>query len=101
MLADKFATFFTTKIDTLHKDLLIKKKALIDSVECVTDEVLTMSSTKFLTFTGMKIDDIRELAAILFSKSCVLDPLPSLIIKQCTNLIIAAYYYNLCQPLSS
>ena len=35
MLADEFATFFTTKIDTLHKDLLVKKKALIDSVECV------------------------------------------------------------------
>ena len=28
MLADEFATFFTTKIDTLHNDLLVKKKAL-------------------------------------------------------------------------
>ena len=88
MLADEFATFFTTKIDTLHKDLLVKKKALIDSVECVNDEVLTMSSTKFSTFTEMKIDDIRKLAATLFSKSCVLDPLPSSIIKQCTDLLL-------------
>ena len=56
MLAYEFATFFTTKIDTLHKDL-VKKKALIDSVECVNGEVLTMSSTKFSTFTEMKIDD--------------------------------------------
>ena len=31
MLADEFATFFTAKIDTLHNDLLVKKKALIDS----------------------------------------------------------------------
>ena len=28
MLADEFATFFTTKIDTLRNDLLVKKKAL-------------------------------------------------------------------------
>ena len=47
-----------------------------------------MSSTKFLTFTEMKLDDIRELAATLFSKSCVLDPLPSSIIKQCTDLLL-------------
>ena len=77
MLADEFATFFTTKIDTLHNDLLVKKKALIYSADCVTDEVLTMSSTKFSIFTEMKLDDIRELTATMFSKSCVLDPLPS------------------------
>ena len=73
MLADDFAIFFTTKIDTLHNDLLVKKKALIDSAKCVTDEVLTMSSTKFSTLTEMKLDGIRELAAKVFSKSCVLD----------------------------
>ena len=58
------------------------------SAECVTGEVLTTSSTKFSTFTEMKLDDIRELAATLFSKSCVLDPLPSSITKQCTNLLL-------------
>ena len=47
-----------------------------------------MSSTKFSTFTEMKIDDIRKLAATLFSKSCVLYPLPSSIIKQCTDLLL-------------
>ena len=88
MLNDEFATFFTTKIDTLHKYLLVKKKALIYSADCVTDEVLTMSSTKFSTFTEMKLDDIRELTATLFSKSCVLDPLPSSIIKQCIDLLL-------------
>lgn len=35
MLADEFAIFFTTKIDTLHNDLLVKKKALIYSADCV------------------------------------------------------------------
>ena len=88
MLADDFAIFFTTKIDTLHNDLLVKKKALIDSAKCVTDEVLTMSSTKFSTLTEMKLDGIRELAAKVLSKSCVLDPLPSSIIKQCTDLLL-------------
>ena len=88
MPADELATFFTAKIDTLHNDLLVKKKALIDSGKCVTDEVLTMSSTKFSTFTEMKLDDIRELAATVFSKSCVLDPLQSSIIKQCTDLLL-------------
>ena len=48
-----------------------------------------MSSTKFSTFTGMKLDDIRELTATLFSKSCVLDTLPSSIIKQCIDLVLA------------
>ena len=80
--------FFTTKSDTLPKDLLVKKKALTDSAECVTDEVLTISSTKFSTFTEMELDDIRKLAATLFSKSRVLDPLPSSIFKQCTDLLL-------------
>ena len=66
MLADEFATFFTSKIDTLHNDLLVKKNALIDSAECVNDVVLTMSLTRFSTFTEVKLDDIRqlELAAV-------------------------------------
>ena len=80
MLADDFATFFTTKIDILHNGLLVKKKALTDSAKCVTDEVLTMSSTKFSTLTEMKLDDIRELAATVFSKSSI--------IKQCTDLLV-------------
>ena len=46
----QFATFSTTKIDTLHNDLLVKKKGLIYSADCVTDEVLTMSSTKIFNF---------------------------------------------------
>ena len=89
MLADEFATFFTTKIDTQRNDILVKKKVFIDSAECVTVEVLTTSSTKFSTFTEMKLDDIREQAATLLSKSCVLDPLPSSIIKQCTDLLLS------------
>ena len=93
MLADELATFFTTKIDTLHNDLLVKKTALIDSAEYVSDEVLTTSLTKFSTLTEMKLDGIRELAATVFSKSCVLDPSPSSIIKQCTDLSPIAYYY--------
>ena len=40
MLADELATFFTAKIDTLHNDLHVKKKALLDSAEYFSDEVL-------------------------------------------------------------
>ena len=47
-----------------------------------------MSPAKFSTFTEMKIDDIGKLAAILVSKSCGLDPLPSSIIKQCIDLLL-------------
>lgn len=58
MLAGEFATFFTTKIKTPRKDLLVKEKALIDRAECVSGEAPTMSLAKFSTFTEMKIDDI-------------------------------------------
>ena len=95
MLSDEFTTFFTTKIDTLHNYLLVKKKALIYSADCVTDEVLTIPSTKFSTFTEMKLDDIRELTATLFSKSCVLDTLPSSIIKQCIDLLLPTSIANI------
>ena len=44
-----------------------------------------MPSTKFSTFTEMKL---RELGAALFSKSCVLDPLPSSIIKHCPHPLL-------------
>ena len=58
-----------------------------------------MSSTKFSIFTEMKLDDIRELTATMFSKSCVLDPLPSSVIKQCINLLLPLLLTS--QPLSS
>ena len=57
-LADEFATFFTTKIATLHNDLLVRKNALIVAGKCFTDEALTMPLSKFSTFTEMKLDDI-------------------------------------------
>ena len=47
-----------------------------------------MSLTKFSTFTEMKLDEIRELAATVFLKSSVLDPLPSSIIKQRRDLLL-------------
>ena len=58
-----------------------------------------MSLTKFSIFTEMKLDDIRELTATMFSKSCVLDPLPSSVIKQCINLLLPLLLTS--QPLSS
>ena len=58
------------------------------SAECVTDEVPTMSLAKFSSFIEMTIDDIKKLAATLLSKSCILDPLPSPIIKECTDLLL-------------
>ena len=47
-----------------------------------------MPLSKFSTFTEMKRDDIWELAVTLLLKSCVLDPLPSSIIKQCAVLLL-------------
>ena len=88
MLADQFATFFTTKIATLHNDLFVRKNALIVAVKCFTDEALTTPLSKFSTFTEMKLDDIRELAATLPSKCFVLDPLPSSVIKLCADLLM-------------
>ena len=90
MLAAEFATFFTTKIDTLHNDLLVKKKAFIDSAEYVTDGVLTVSSTEFSTFTEMKLDDIRELAATLLSNSSV-----------CLGSITIFYYQAMYRPIAA
>ena len=57
-----------------------------------------MSSTKFLTFTEMKIHNIGKLAATLFSKSCVLDPLPPSFIKPCIDLLLPTIInlVNLC-----
>ena len=51
MLADEFATFFTTKIATLHNDLIVRKNALVVPGKCFTDEALTMPLSKFSTFT--------------------------------------------------
>ena len=93
MLADEFATFFTTKIDTLHNDLLVKKKALIDSAECVTDEVLTMSSTKFSTFAEIKLDDIRELHGCNTALEVLCLRSITIFYYQAMYRPIAAYYY--------
>jgi len=76
MLADEFANFFTTSINTLHTGLLAKKRTIAFPADCIAYDILSVSSTKFSMFTEMKLEDIREQAGTLLSKSCVLDSLP-------------------------
>ena len=92
MLADEFATFFTTKIDTLHNDLLVRKNALIDSAECVNDVVLTTSSTRFSTFTEVKLDDIRGTGCNSLLEVLCLGSM-TIFYHQTMYRPIAAYYY--------
>ena len=76
-LADRFATFFSNKIMKIHESFSL-------SVSCNTVH-LPCDPIKLIVFTQ---DEIGKIISKSPTKSCLLDPLSTFLIKECIDILL-------------
>ena len=69
---DMFANFFVEKIDKIREGLKSDGHA---------DE-LSISETKFESFSDVNVDDVKKILLKMKNKSCALDPMPTCYVKE-------------------
>ena len=84
ILANRFADYFHEKISVIHQNLNIRLQSA-DLTPC-PDEVC---STELHEFSMVSEEEVRGFALKSLRKSCSLDPLPALVIKQCFDILQA------------
>ena len=82
ILVNRFADFFHEKISVIHQNLNVR---LQSTVTPCPDEVC---STELHEFSMVSEEDVRGFALKSLRKSCNLDPLPALVIKECFDMLI-------------
>ena len=82
-LANEFADYFTEKIITIREELQNKRGTTIHAqVE------LLYSSSEFNHFKSVSWDELSDLVPRSTLKSCMLDPIPALVLKHCYDLLL-------------
>ena len=83
MLANRFVDFFCQKIAVIRNDLFVRytpvANSLVDAQAC--SAVLT-------EFERMTEAQVKSLINSCRLKTCILDPLPASIMKDCTNVLL-------------
>ncbi|CAH3105583.1 unnamed protein product, partial [Porites lobata] len=86
-LANSFADYFIDKIDRIHATLIEKNSAQGNDANEVTLGNYVECNSVFSDFINVSYEDIKGLALRSINKSCVLDPLPAVVMKECFNLL--------------
>ena len=81
-LANRFATFFTEKIEDIRSDLEQKRSTLSASEEAPDCETL------LLEFEPASEEEVRQLIMQSATKSCNLDPIPTHLLKDCLTVLL-------------
>ena len=84
VLANQFAEYFS-KIEKIIRELqcCIRQPSPTSSTQsCSVRSVCELSS-----FDNVSIETVSELIALAPSKTCALDPIPTRLLKQCTDLL--------------
>ena len=79
-LADHFATFFSNKIMKIHESFSSSESC--DMVHPPFDP------PKLTVFTQVTQDEIGKIISKSPTKSCLLDPLPTFLIKECIDILL-------------
>ena len=79
-LADRFATFFSNKI--------MKIRESFSSSESSNTVHPPFDPPKLTVFTQVTQDEIAKIISKSPTKSCLLDPLPTFLIKECMDIIL-------------
>ena len=86
-LANKFGTFFKNKIkNIISKISNIVKTENIDSIVDYT--LLEPQISPLYKFDILTQDDVKTLIMFCKSKSCILDPLPVLLLKELVDILV-------------
>ena len=82
-LANSFADFFTTKIDKIHHGLVERKIRVGSSPPDVK-----VCGAEFCNFAEVTLEEIKKFLRKPLSKSCELDPLPTVVLKGCLTALL-------------
>ena len=79
-MANKFNNFFVDKIENLRENFIIEGN---------TDEDLRpLTHVKFSNLRPATPDEVTQLIKCYSNKSCLLDPLPTWLLKQCVTVLL-------------
>ena len=85
LLANRFADYFEKKITVIQDGLLLKCS---DRVNPPSDSCLLQDNTRLRTFTSITCDQLATLSKKIVAKSCLLDPIPAQVLKECFNSLL-------------
>ena len=83
ILADNFATFFDEKVQKLHGGF----NKIVDANVVVPDSE-SLTSHSLSNFHRLSEVDVHKLLNSMPSKSCPLDPMPTSLVKQCSDELL-------------
>ena len=85
-LPNAFATFFQNKIVMLHQDLSTNQSAV-----CAPEENdVVFDGTTFDQFNPVTTVDVNNILHSSNSTNCKLDPLPAVLLKKCSSVVVNA-----------
>ena len=85
-LANSFADYFATKIEKIQDEIVFAKSFLVAPI---TTE--TRPTSVFDTFKQVTDTDVANLLCNSKMKSCCIDPVPTLVLKECSQLLLPVY----------
>ena len=87
-LCNTMVTFFSDKIkkiENLLKDVQSKNE---ENIDCIETPLVDQNSNALQDFQPVSEDDIRKLINSSASKSCILDPIPTYLFKECIEVLL-------------
>ena len=81
-LANSFADFFTSKIDKIHH---VEKKNMR---WVFPPPDVKVCGAEFYNFAEVTLEEIKKFSRKPLSKSCELDPLPAVVLKDCLTVLV-------------
>ena len=84
-LAKRFSSFFQSKISDLLDDL----RVITVGGDCYRyDKQSTPSNCELSSFSFVTTEDVRSVIMSSRTKSCMLDPIPTVLVKKCIDVLI-------------
>ena len=80
-LVERFSDFFVDKIKRISETLKTTPK---EELSCQLNDTTT---AKFMEFSSVSEDGVRDIVSKSPSTSCDLDPIPTLLVKKCLNML--------------
>lgn len=83
-LANRFAGFFTEKVQTIRNGFFTP----VNTADHQETTALVDPDCKLRSFTATTADELTTLLAKAWGKSCMLDPLPGKLTKDCSDTLL-------------
>lgn len=80
LLANQFADYFENKISVIRNDLSLKYASLVNPLP---DLPFPQCDTKLCCFVSITDDQLSALIGKTYFKSCIIDPIPAQILREC------------------